>query len=137
MPPRAKKSTMTDAHKKALAAGRTQSKAVRDYLEALEAHRPKRGRKRTADSIGKRLAAIEEALETAGITTRLNLIQERHDLLAELAGMQVKVDLSGFEKAFVKHAKGYGARKGIAYSSWRSVGVPAEVLKKAGITRGG
>ena len=137
MDPRPKKTAMTDAHKKALAEGRAQSKAVRDYLEALEANRPKRGRKRTPDSIKKRLAAIEESLATAGITTRLHLVQEQQNLLTALAAMQVKVDLSGLEKAFVKHAKGYGLSKGIAYSSWRSVGVSAEVLRKAGITRAG
>lgn len=137
MPPRAKKTAMTDAHKKALAEGRAQAKAVRDYLEALDAHKPKRGRKRTPESIKKRLAAIEDSLESASITTRLNLIQERQDLQAELSAKQVKVDLSGLEKAFVKHAKAYGKRKGLAYSSWRSVGVTAEVLQKAGITRGG
>ena len=137
MAPRPKKTAMTDAHKKALAEGRAQSKAVRDYLEALESNRPKRGRKRTPDSIKKRLAAIEESLATAGITTRLHLVQEQQNLLTALAAMQVKVDLSGLEKAFVKHAKGYGLSKGIAYSSWRSVGVSAEVLRKAGITRAG
>ncbi len=83
------------------------------------------------------LAAIEESLATASITARLNLIQERQDLQAELSAKQVKVDLSGLEKAFVKHAKAYGQRKGLAYSSWRSVGVPADVLQKAGVTRGG
>ncbi len=137
MSPRPKKSTMTDAHKKALAEGRAQSKAVRDYLEALDSNRPKRGRKRTPDSIKKRLDAIEGSLATASITKRLSLVQERQNLLTELAGMQVKVDLSGLEKAFVKHAKAYGRSKGLAYSTWRSVGVSAEVLAKAGITRAG
>lgn len=137
MAPRTKKTAMTDAHKQALAEGRAQSKAVRDYLEALEANRPRRGRKRTPQSINKRLAAIEESITTATITTRLNLVQERQNLLNALAAMQVKTDLSGLEKAFVKHAKAYGLNKGIAYSSWRSVGVPAEVLQKAGITRAG
>jgi len=137
MAARPKKTTMTAAHKRALAAGRARSKAVRDYLEALEANRPKRGRKRTPASINKRLAAIEEKIPAAPVTTRLNLIQERQNLLNALAAMQVKTDLSGLEKAFAKHAKGYALSKGIEYSSWRSVGVPAAVLQKAGITRAG
>lgn len=136
MAARAKKAPMSDAHKKALAEGREQAKAVRDYLTALEAHKPKRGRKRTPDSVRRRLAAIAESLMTATGTTRLDLIQERRDLEVELAGMQAQNDLSGFEKAFVKHAKAYGQRKGISYASWREIGVAAEVLKKAGITRG-
>ena len=35
----------------------------------------------------------------------------------------------------MKAAKNYCERKGITYSTWREVGVPAEVLKKAGISR--
>lgn len=38
---------MSDEHKAALAEGRDQGRAVRRYLDALEQHRPKRGRKRT------------------------------------------------------------------------------------------
>lgn len=136
MAARAKKAPMTDAHKKALAEGREQGRAVRDYLTALEAHKPKRGRKRTPDSVKKRLAAISDSLPTATGTQRLELVQERRDLEVELAGMQHKDDLTDLEKAFVKHAKAYGQRKGISYASWREVGVAADVLKKAGISRG-
>ena len=53
MPPAAKKPTkrtMSAEHKAALAEGREQGRAVREYLEALEAHKPRRGRKRTPDS---------------------------------------------------------------------------------------
>ena len=38
---------MSDEHKAALAEGRAQGRAVRAYLEALEANKPRRGRKRT------------------------------------------------------------------------------------------
>ena len=56
---------MTKEHKAALAQGRTEGRAVRDYLEALRSSKPKRGRKRTADSINKRLAAIDDELADA------------------------------------------------------------------------
>ena len=68
---------MSGEHKAALAKGRTQANAVRAYLEALEANRPKRGRKRTPESIERRLAAIDSEYETAGALTALNLLQER------------------------------------------------------------
>ena len=71
---------MTDEHKAALAAGRNEGRAVRRYLEAIEAHKPKRGRKRTPESIQKRLAAIEHQLPQADPLSRVNLIQERMDL---------------------------------------------------------
>jgi uncharacterized protein YicC (UPF0701 family) len=128
---------MTDEHKKALAEGRTQGRAVSNYLEALAATKPKRGRKRTPDSIKKRLDAIDKELASAPRLKALNLRQERHDLEAELGGMGDTVDISAVEQEFVAAAKQYGERKGISYAVWREEGVPAEVLQKAGITRGG
>lgn len=110
---------------------------MRRYLEALEAHRPKRGRKRTPESVAKRLAEVERLATGADPLTRLQLVQERMDLQAELGRRQTAVDISGLEEAFVKAAKGYGERKGITYAAWREAGVDAAVLKKAGIRRGG
>jgi hypothetical protein len=34
---------------------------------------------------------------------------------------------------FVAYAKSYSDRKGISYTAWRQFGVPADVLRKAGI----
>jgi hypothetical protein len=127
---------MSDEHKAALAEGRTQSKAVRHYLEALEAHKPKRGRKRTPDSIKKRLDALDGLIESADPLKRLQLIQERMDLTNELAAMDNKPDLSALEKDFIGAAKGYAQRKNITYAAWRELGVDPATLKAAGITRG-
>jgi uncharacterized protein YicC (UPF0701 family) len=128
---------MSDSHKAALAQGRAEGRAVRDYLEALRSIKPKRGRSRTPDSIKKRLSAIEDQLATSDALTELKLVQERRDLTAELASMQAKVDVTSLEAAFVKVAKRYSQRQGISYASWRDVGVEPAVLKKAGITRAG
>lgn len=128
---------MTDEHKAALAEGRAQGRAVRNYLEALEAHRPKRGRRRTPESMRKRLAAIDAEMGDADPMTRLQLVQERMDLEAAISAAETTVDLSALEDAFVAAAKGYGERKGITYAAWREVGVPAAILKRAGIGRGG
>lgn len=132
----ARKTKMTDEHKAALAEGREIGRAVKAYLEALEQHKPRRGRKRTTESITKRLSAINTELPEASPIKKVELIQERRDLEVELATIGTKVDISGLEKDFVKSAKTYSERKGISYSTWREVGVPADVLKKAGITRG-
>ena len=75
----------SDSHKEALAVGRDQGRVVRLYLEALEANKPRRGRKRTAEGIQKRLAAIDERIAAADALSRLHLAQERMDLEAELA----------------------------------------------------
>ena len=127
---------MTEAHKAALAEGRNQGRAVKRYLEALEANKPKRGRKRTPESIRKRLDRIAETLEDASAVERLQLAQERMDLESELEAREAKIDLAALENDFVKVAKDYGARKGISYAAWREVGVEAAVLKRAGVSRG-
>jgi uncharacterized protein YicC (UPF0701 family) len=127
--------SMSAEHKAALAAGRAEGRAVKDYLQALENSRPKRGRRRTPDSIQKRLDTIEESIPTANPMTRLSLIQERNDLTLELDNMADETDISELEKAFTNVAKAYSERKGIGYAAWREIGVPAAVLKDAGITR--
>ena len=132
---RGPKGPLTDTHKAAMAQGRNEGRAVRAYLEALRANKPKRGRKRTGDSIKKRLAAIDEALPSADALSELRLIQERRDLADELASIGETVDINSTELAFVDVAKSYSERQGITYASWREVGVPASVLTKAGISR--
>lgn len=136
-PKKKAKPGMSPEHKEALALGREQGRAVRRYLEALEAHRPKRGRKRTPDSIQRRLTDIDSKLPTADPLSRLQLVQERMNLQNELATKSAVVDLSALEKAFVKAAGEYGRRKGISYAAWREAGVDAAVLRQAGIRRGG
>ena len=128
---------MSDEHKAALAEGREQGRVVRRYLEALEWHRPKRGRKRTPESITKRLAAIDEQLPAADPLNRLHLVQERLDLEFELAaGSGDGAELEELELAFIEVAADYGERKGLTYGAWRGVGVEPRVLKAAGIGRG-
>jgi hypothetical protein len=127
---------MSDEHKAALAEGRNQSRSVRVYLDALETHKPRRGRKRTAESIRRRLALIDKELAAADPLKRVQLVQEQLDLASELESMNAKVDLAALEAEFVAAARGYSQRKGISYAAWRAVGVPPGVLKKAGISRG-
>jgi hypothetical protein len=126
---------MTSQHKAALATGRAEGRIVRDYLEALRTNRPKRGRKRTADTIKKRLVAIAKELNDADALTELKLVQEQMDLETELAGFEEVVDLSGLEADFIRVARNYSERQGITYTAWRKVGVEPRVLKAAGIER--
>jgi hypothetical protein len=124
--------SMSDEHKQALAEGRRQGKAVRDYLAALEAeaHAP-RGRKSTQDP-----AAIQAQIDTEpNPAKRLDLIQKRLDLQARLASENESVDLDALEKDFTEAVKPYAERKGISYTALREAGVPAAVLKQAGVPR--
>ncbi len=131
------KRLITNTHKDALAKGREESRIVGRYLEELEATRPKRGRKRTTATIKKRISAIDQKMATADALSRLNLIQEKKDLLEEISRNDKSNELDDLESQFIKVGKSYGDRKGINYSTWRTVGVPISVLEKAGINRKG
>lgn len=135
MPKSSSKTPMSSAHKEALAEGRRQGQAIRRYLEALEAHRPKRGRKRTSESVERRLLAIDEEIQISSPLDRLHLIQERMDLEKELETLQASVDLDQLEDGFVEAAADYGDRKGITYAAWRELGVSPDLLTRAGIKR--
>ena len=135
MAKRGPKGPMTDEHKAALAMGRNEGNAVRNYLEALRSNKPKRGRRRTRESIAGRLSAIDDELATADPMNELRLRQERRDLQAEMASLGAKVDISALENGFIAVGKSYSARQGISYATWREIGVDAAVLKRAGISR--
>src|SRR4051812_40150544 len=111
---------MSAEHKAALAEGRSQGRAVRAYLEALAANKPKRGRKRTTDSITKRLAAIDAQMADAEPLKQLELTQERMDLEAELGASEQSVDLGALEKEFIAAAGPYAQRKGYSYAAFRA-----------------
>ena len=130
-----KASAQKAANQKSEKSPRLSARPIKQYLEALETNKPKRGRKRTPESITRRLGRIDEEITTASPVKRLELTQERMDLSAELANMQAPVDMTAIEDEFVAAAKEYGERKGISYAAWREIGVPAAVLKRAGISR--
>lgn len=126
---------MSEEHKSALAEGRDQGRIVRRYLEALDANKPKRGRKRSPESIAKRLETVEKEIPTADPLKRLHLIQERMDLRSALEASNAGNEMAELEKAFVEVAAAYGERKGITYTAWRELGIPTPVLERAGISR--
>lgn len=124
---------MSSAHKKALANGRHEGRAIREYLEVIEATRPRRGRRRTPESIARRLSAIAAEFRTSDPVTRVRLIQERLNLRTELAAMKTAAEVKAAEAKFVKVARNFSERNDITYEAWREFGVSPAVLKRAGI----
>lgn len=129
------KNGMSDAHKLALAEGREHGRIVNQYLDALDAHKPKRGRKVTPEAIQERIVKVDADLLTAKPSERLNLVQQKMDLEAQLRRTETNTAIDELEKQFVKVAKPYAERKGLSYAAFREVGVSPEVLKKAGLER--
>ena len=126
---------MSKTHKDALANGRVEGRVIREYLEIVEATKPRRGRRRTTESITQRLAVIAAELKTTDPVTKVRLIQERLDLRTELASMKSKSEVATAEAKFIKVAASFSERNEITFDAWREFGVTAAVLKKAGISR--
>ncbi len=126
---------MTDEHKAALKQGRLEAREIKAYLAALGSRR--RGRPVTRESLQRRIDTLEARIAAESNPLRaVEMRQERLDAEQRLAGMGDGPDLQALEAGFVRYAKSYGERKGIGYAAWREQGVPAAVLRQAGITRG-
>ena len=126
---------MSKEHKDALAKGRAQAKAVKDYLSARE-KASRRGPKLTTEKLRARIAEAQKSIdEESDPARRVELIQQRMDDEERLAQTQDEPDMESLEKAFVDVAKEYSERKGISYMAWRELGVPAAILRRAGIPR--
>lgn len=110
---------------------------VRRYLNHLHGQGSARRRSADPERVRARLEKVEAALaERPAPVERLLLIQERLDLQAQLErGDGDRVDAVELEAAFVEAAARYSQRRGISWAAWREVGVPAAVLRAAGITR--
>ena len=128
---------MSEAHKAALAVGREEGRAVRRYLEALEATKSRSGRRRSVDVLQRQLDETSAAIPQASALERVHLFQRRLDLEGELEDTRrhSTPDLGELEAAFIEALPGYSRRKHLSYAAWREAGVPARVLKAAGIRR--
>jgi hypothetical protein len=111
--------------------------AVRRYLVALEKHQPRRGRPRTPKTLEDRLSKLDREYEQADPLRRLHLEQRRLDVQKELDELiasrgEAPTEL---EDDFAAVAAEYAEKHGITYAAWRRLGVPARVLRKAGLSR--
>lgn len=132
---------MTDDHKAALAAGREESQGIRRYLEALAAERTAgpTSAPRTLTTVANRLGVVQGRLASRMVAPlqAVKLEQEAIDLKAEVRSLQRRenrgLSSSRWEAAFVKHAPAYSAKHGLTRAAWRKVGVPVDILDRAGI----
>jgi hypothetical protein len=123
---------MSKEHKAALAQGRKEARAIKAYLSALGGRRP--GRPVSKESLTKRMERVNEKLEASDDPLEVvDLIQAKLDIEKALAELDKSQDLRALELGFVEYAAAYSERKGVTYTAWREFGVPAAVLRQAGI----
>ncbi len=126
---------MSQEQKDAMAQGRREARAVRNYLDALERGR-KRGPKVTPERLRDRITATQSAIDDeTDPQSRLELIQQRMDDEERLVEVSQQESIDDLQPGFIEVAASYSERKGISYSAWRELGVPAKVLRAAGMTR--
>lgn len=101
------------------------AEAVRHYVDGVKAGRAP-GSAASRRAAERRLERIADALRDATPMQELKLVQERHDL-------EDRVTWYDQEDAFVEVVRPYSKRHGIAFDTWREIGVPAAVLRRAGI----
>lgn len=123
---------MSKEHKQALAQGRKEARAVKTYLRAIDARSG--GRQPSKETLQNRLDKVNEKIEaTEDPLKTVDLLQAKLDIEKAISRTENQDDFEGTEKAFIENVKSYSERKGITYSAWREFGVPARVLREAGV----
>lgn len=112
---------------------RKENKIVEAYLLEIErkAGQPKG---KSLEQLREELASLTSLLKSTEGIEKLDLLQQRENLFAEMK-MAEEGALDSMEAGFIEVASSYGERKGISYSTWREFGVPKGILEAAGIKR--
>jgi hypothetical protein len=71
------------------------------------------------------MSAVEKRKQTLHVKRYLDALEKKHRCY----------NFHHLQEMFVMYAKQYSDRKKLSYKAWRMVGVPAEILAKAGIER--
>jgi len=122
----------TAEHLEALDKGRRAAKAIRAYLEYLRDQativKP-RGRQIDWQA---RYDQAEAALEKEeDVMQQVRLTQQLLEAQEMLEANQV--DVVALEAGFIEWVDWYSQQHGIGYNTWTRMGVPPDMLKKAGI----
>jgi hypothetical protein len=128
--------TLSASHKKALAGGRAMSATVNNYLIAIGTPR-KRGRKVARATLERRLAEARSRVKIVTGVEKVVAAQTVRDLQKQLSRPKAAtgIDAASLEAAFVKIAKTFSENRNLSYAAWRDAGVPAAVLRRAGVVR--
>lgn len=119
----------TEEWKQASRAGHAQAKAINEYLAMLDVPQ-------TRLPSEKLLHKLQGEMQSEKGVKKILAIQRFND-----ARMRLLLATSGgpgreeIELAFIEHVKPYSEKKGITYGTWREAGVPARVLKAAGLAQ--
>lgn len=132
--------TATKANPKTQSTDLDPNKVVKSYLRSLKiSKRTGPGRPRTDAAIQRRIDQAKQSIafhqKNGSVINELTATQRLLDAQADMREFKrmLTQDPSNYEGDFVKVLPRYAKTNGISNAAWRKVGVPANVLKKAGI----
>jgi len=129
--PTVKGYVMTDEHKAAMSRARLEQNAVKMYLNLLQ--EDLRDLPKSIKRKGRSAAELAEALKNS--VDPMERLTLRPLLRAALEAEKPDPRKEKILHDFITYAAAYSERMGLTYADWREEGVPAAVLKDAGIKR--
>jgi hypothetical protein len=105
---------------------------VRQYLSLIEVHPIRRGRRPSAERLQARIEELRTSVPKDPVE-RLEQIQERIDLEAELGRLAALQDIASLEDQFVQALPAFLQVRNISYAALKEMGVPTVVLRRAGL----
>lgn len=112
---------------------------VRAYITFLRGNGASGARAVAREDVQENLARVERRLSAFASSgdplTYIALVQERIALTQAAESLEKLPSRAELEKHFIGVAAAWSEENGITYPAWREIGVPAAVLKEAGIPR--
>lgn len=114
---------------------RSASACVKRYLELQSPRLRRRGSPADLGATREQLELVEAEIPlTVDPLTRVLLHQRAIDLKAKLEEMETtEADFEQIEEEFIENVARWAEQKKISYSALREAGVPAQILRKAGM----
>lgn len=118
---------MSEESKAKVQEGMAEARAIRAYLGLVQSDgfRNRGPRARSAVELEKAIDAATDPVERLKLRSQLR------------AAVDIEMNEADLVKNFVEHCAAFSEKWGIIYADWRDEGVPATVLKEAGISRAG
>lgn len=111
---------------------RSAAASVKRYLEVLDDQSRRRASPMRLALLRQRLERIEHDIETTtDVIVRLRRYQEELDVRQAL---EAEDDFDQIEADFIAHVADWARANGVSHAALREAGVPAVVLRRAGVT---
>jgi len=116
---------MTEESKAKVQAGMAEARAIRAYLGLVQSDgfRIRGPRAKSPEQLQEQIATTTDPVERLKLRPQLR------------AALDIEMTEADLIKNFVEHCEAFSTKHGITYADWRDEGVPASVLKEAGISR--